>query len=137
MYRYVGIWIQSNIWFVYSYPSIGICSFIHVQYQNWNCFNLIQSQWILFVGLYKNWKLYYQISILVYSKHHQFHVIIFIHPFYNQPIILSSFGQYFFTSCSIFTNFEGGRNNIGKYPFDKILIAHEYFLTGSQIIHTF
>ena len=26
MYRYVGIWVQSDIWFVFSYPSIGISS---------------------------------------------------------------------------------------------------------------
>ena len=35
------------------------------------------------IWLNKIWKLYYQISVLIYTKQYQFHVILFIHPFQN------------------------------------------------------
>ena len=36
------------------------------------------------------------------------------------------FNKTCFTSCSIFVNFEGGKRDISKYPFDNILITREY-----------
>ena len=89
---------------------------------------LFQSgQWFLCIWLYKNWKLYYQISVLVYAKCYQFHVIIFVHFLLKLNHNSYFFDNTCFTSCNILANLESGKSNIGKYPFDNTLIACEYY----------
>ena len=127
MYRYVGIWAQKQYMvclylykyrnqFFYSCPVLELELFQHGT----------ESE-VSVCRLYKNWKLFYEISILVYSKCYQFHVIIFIHSFYNQSIIFISFLTVLALPHVIFLLvLKVVGVNMGRYPFDKILIAHEY-----------